>query len=219
MSSPEQETYSSDPGASVPPIQREYFCKYCDTKSVLTPTGGDALVCPVCGAPVSQSDIDALHDDAYEELAAYRASTLPSDRSSKRSSSIVSKVMFFAVLMVIIAFVTLPDSDSSRSSSENNSAYTRSTEDSIYVPALSRTVNWYAEYDSYYDEQTDCYFLLNTDMDPEIWQYWYEGISSDYGDYGWMEWDEKENRWYINTNADDWEPLPEKYDTSGLWHF
>lgn len=159
-----------------------------------------------------------MHDDAYEELAAYRASTLPSG-SSKRSSSIVSKVMFFAVLMVIMAFVMLPDHSGSQSSSGNNSAYTRSTEDSIYVPALSRSVDWSDDYNSYYDQPTDCYFYYNEDITPADWHYWYEGISSDYGDYGWMEWDEKENGWYINTNDDDWEPLPAKYDSARLWHF
>ena len=42
------------------------------------------------------------------------------------------------------------------------------------------------EFDSFYEENSDCWLWYNSDVDPEVWQYWYEGISSDYGDYGWM---------------------------------
>ena len=88
--------------------------------------------------------------------------------------------------------------------------------DAIYVSALGRDVPWNSEYDSYYDKQTDCYFILNTDMDPPIWQYWFEGISSDYGDYGWMEHDE--TGWYIEASYGDWIELPAKYDAGSLWY-
>lgn len=88
----------------------------------------------------------------------------------------------------------------------------------VYVSALGRDVPWSAQYDSYYDAQTDCYFFLNTDVDPAVWQYWFEGISSQYGDYGWLEWDAKESRWYVQTGAEKWELLPEK-SASDLWHF
>ena len=91
--------------------------------------------------------------------------------------------------------------------------------DSIYAAPLERDVPWNSEYDAYYDKQTDCYFFMNTEVDPPIWQYWFEGISSDYGDYGWMEWDARERRWYIQTGSDNWIVLPEKYDAGKLWHF
>lgn len=103
---------------------------------------------------------------------------------------------------------------------DNNSGYHQSDErhDPIYVSALGRDVPWSKEYDSYYDKQTDSYFFLNTEMDPPIWQYWFEGISSDYGDYGWLEWDAKEGRWYVQTGEENWEVLPEAKG-SDLWHF
>ena len=50
------------------------------------------------------------------------------------------------------------------------------------------------------------------------WQYWYEGISSDFGDYGWMEWDKDEKEWYIEEYDGEWIILPEEYDRSRLWH-
>ncbi|MBQ0058476.1 MAG: hypothetical protein KBS83_00735 [Lachnospiraceae bacterium] len=97
----------------------------------------------------------------------------------------------------------------------DNSGYT-SGDNSIYVEPLGRSCDWYDEYDSYYDPETDCYFAYNYDSD--TWQYWYEGISSDFGDYGWMEYDENEKQWYIETSNGHWEVLPAKYDTAKLWH-
>ena len=89
---------------------------------------------------------------------------------------------------------------------------------SIYVEAIGRTCNW-DKSGNFYDPKTDCYFWFNTNVRPAIWQYWYEGISSDFGDYGWMEYDFYEKVWYIETSKGKWEVLPDKYDTSKLWHF
>lgn len=102
----------------------------------------------------------------------------------------------------------------------NNTYGKKETHKPIYVSELERSVKWSNEYDSYYDPQTDCYFFLNTDVEPEIWQYWFESISSDYGDYGWMEYDYKERRWYIQTGNNTWEVLPSKYKNDpNLWYF
>ena len=75
---------------------------------------------------------------------------------------------------------------------------------------------WDEEADSYYDEETDCWLWYNTDVEPPLWQYWYEGISSDFGDYGWMEHDE--DGWFIEKSYENWIELPEKYDTGSLWY-
>ena len=89
----------------------------------------------------------------------------------------------------------------------------------IFVSEIGRTCKWDSEYDCYYDEPTDCYFWKNDTIDPPQWQYWYEGISSDYGDYGWMEYDFDEKIWYIEKSDGDWIRLPKSYDTTDLWHF
>ena len=54
-------------------------------------------------------------------------------------------------------------------------------------------------------------------MTPNVWQYWAEGISSDYGDYGWMEHDE--DGWFIEADQGVWIEVPAWYDTSRLWYF
>ena len=69
--------------------------------------------------------------------------------------------------------------------------------------------------DSYYDETTDCWAWYNTDVEPAVWQFWVEGISSDYGDYGWMEHDP--SGWFIEKSEGEWIPVPDQYDTTSLW--
>lgn len=93
------------------------------------------------------------------------------------------------------------------------------THDPIYVAALEREVSWSTQYDCYYDSPTDSYFFLNTNMEPPIWQYWFETVSSDYGDYGWLEWDAKEQKWYVQVSAKKWELLPADKYSNYLWHF
>ena len=91
-------------------------------------------------------------------------------------------------------------------------------QDSYYVESIDRYCDWDAENEWYYDPVTDCYFWYNDTTKTHTWQYWYEGISSDYGDYGWMEWDSSENQWYIEESDGEWIVLPDGYDTSYLWH-
>ena len=75
---------------------------------------------------------------------------------------------------------------------------------------------WDRDAESYFDPDTDCWLWYNRESSPAVWQYWYEGISSDFGDYGWMEHDD--TGWYIEKDYGEWIELPGKYDTSKLWY-
>ena len=90
----------------------------------------------------------------------------------------------------------------------------------IYIAELNREVPWAGQYNSYYDAQTRCRFYLKAEHEngSGYWLYRFDQIAADYGDYGWMRWDYNENRWYIQTDADTFEPLPEKYSDVPLWH-
>ena len=77
-----------------------------------------------------------------------------------------------------------------------------------------RVLKWIDEFDSYYDAAGDCYLGYNDTAG--VWQYWYEGISSDYGDYGWME--HYDDGWFIEESDGEWVPLPASYDSSNLWY-
>ncbi len=66
---------------------------------------------------------------------------------------------------------------------------------------------------SYYDYDSDCYLWYNTDVSPNLWQYWYDDIAGD-NYYGWMECEGED--WYIEVSDTDWELY--EGDTDGLWH-
>lgn len=91
-------------------------------------------------------------------------------------------------------------------------------QESYYVKSIDRYCDWDDEMDCYYDPVTDCYFWYNDTTKTHTWQYWYEDISSDYGDYGWMEYDASEKQWYIEVSDEEWVELPSEYDRSNLWH-
>ncbi len=226
------------------PVIKEFMCEYCNTVSTLTIDGDESIVCPVCGAPVPPEFIkDATA--AVNVMPAYSAGNAGAGYGAKRKKNPIIKafitvaVIYFAIIVVYRAYHAAIhraffNLDSSRSSpsvstsapvstssavSKSTGATTAGNGDSVYVPALSRTVYWNDENESFYDKPTDCYFFWNDEIDYPDWQYWYEDISSDYGDYGWMEWDGDEGCWYIETGEGEWEVLPSEYDTSELWHF
>ena len=87
-----------------------------------------------------------------------------------------------------------------------------------YSVNYDKKITWDEEAESYYDPETDCWIWYNTQVSPRVWQYWYEGISSDYGDYGWMEYDTEEGRWYIEESEGRWITMPNRYDATRLWH-
>ena len=66
---------------------------------------------------------------------------------------------------------------------------------------------------SYYDYDSDCYLWYNTDVSPNLWQYWYDDIAGD-NYYGWMECEGED--WYIEVSDTDWELY--EGETDGLWH-
>ncbi len=82
-------------------------------------------------------------------------------------------------------------------------------------PNHDRELVWNEDEQSYYDEASELWAWYNTEVSPPLWQYWYEPISQDYGDYGWMEYED--GSWFIETDKDNWIPLPESYDSAPLW--
>ena len=99
-----------------------------------------------------------------------------------------------------------------------NDIYLDEVGDHTYVICEStdeyeKHLTWDYGADSYYDYDSNCYLWYNTDVSPNLWQYWYEDIAgSDY--YGWMECEG--DTWYIETSDTEWEEYTG--DTSGLWH-
>ena len=79
-----------------------------------------------------------------------------------------------------------------------------------------KKLTWDYKEDSYYDKDSRCYVWYNTDVSPNLWQYYYMGISDDFPDgCGWFEYEP--SGWYIQRSEYDWDLY--SGDTSYFWHF
>ena len=188
-------------------------CQYCDSWTKVKWDGGPLPNCANCGAPL---EIQAMEDQtpSYSRAAV-------SERSGRRPRRLPILIALILVIVVISGiFGAMQDS-----SYENDAVYYNNDEpefndvlaDEIYVSEIGRSCPLLDD-GNYYDEETGTYFWFNTYQNPAVWQYWVEGISEDFGDYGWMEYDDEEEAWYIEAE-DGWELLPSGYDSSKLWHF
>ena len=139
--------------------------------------------------------------------------------TSSDSAWVFKAVKWLIIFIVVVGlYATASNVIRGFSGSDQASYAVTDQSDEYYVEAIGRTCPWMDEYSSYYDATTDCYFRYNQEVSPAQWQYWYEGISSDYGDYGWMEYDEEKGAWFIEDRNSHWIQLPSSYDTAQLWH-
>ena len=205
-------------------------CPYCGQDSLISPSTEQVtarnLECPNCGAPMEiRSELDSYR------TAAAGASFTPQQGQKKRRRWLIP-VIIIAILAVLGSIGNNleeeePQQIDFQMTNNNSPSDTDLFGKTIYLvgsggqsfaitsnPADKKLV-WDSEYESYYDADSDCWLWYNTDVEPPVWQYWYEGISSDYGDYGWMEHDE--DGWWIEASYGNWIQLPASYDSSHLW--
>ena len=200
-------------------------CDYCGTSIKLNWKEGAIPSCPNCGALLSNITQNLFYDTELQDQV------VNFSRSGASMNTIVKVVIGSIIGCCLLPVISvgglgllglfagyLPD-EADVTTRDPNAIVAESEiqTSSIYVDVLDRECEWDEEFECYYDEPTDCYFVFNTDAEPPEWQYWYEGISSDYGDYGWMAYDYDEERWYIES-SDGWDVLPDSYDVSDLWY-
>lgn len=214
-------------------------CDYCGTEQRFAWKEGIEANCPNCSAPFSLEGV--IQDE------------LVPDSGADVKKLLMIFFIVFAVTMVlpfviiIIVFVAMA---TRQNNYDDLSAYDEQDEavvsnvdifgDTVYLEGnaggayrivnrengdfYNKRIQWDYGYSSYYDKTTDCYLWYNTDVAPNLWQYWYEGISSDYGDYGWMEYEDNTDDgidnglWYIEESEGNWVELPSAYDVTNLWH-
>ena len=220
-------------------------CPYCGQDTILNLTSDDIaaknLQCPHCGGPMTiMSELDEYLQQPTENTHVYHSEESLrqfSERAKKKKSRKWWIIGFVLLILYAIGSVSeySYDSndylnqtdqqyhyDSGLSSSFGSEIRLKSNGRNAYQFAGSadqtydKRLIWDSDADSYYDASSDCWIWYNTDVEPAIWQYWYEGISSDYGDYGWMEHDS--SGWYIEKSQNNWIQLPSKYDTGELWY-
>ncbi len=197
-------------------------CSFCENRMVYTWAEGSLPTCDKCGAQLQIDVTDKAEDVGLENTpkwVEYRRA------ESRRAESFIRKSAIFLTIMGIVFAAskiygaierkrTLSDEKAVQSENVKNSPST--AKNSIYVEEIGRTC--YKDGTDWYDSDTQCWFWYNNEQSPYQWQYWYEGISSDYDDYGWMEYDMDEKGWYVEVSDGQWVHLPDTYDTSKLWH-
>lgn len=218
-------------------------CAFCDQDTILNPTAEDVsarnLHCPNCGAPMEiRSELDE-----YRSASDY--SSAFSAQSRRKSRKWIIPLVILLILAGLVGYgrKLLRDEAARNGTAAGTQTGTqtesfRITEDdyvsdvdlfgsTLHLSASSdqgytvsrssadKDLVWDQDAESYYDKSTDCWVWYNTEVDPAVWQYWYEGISSDFGDYGWMEHDE--DGWFIERSYGNWIELPDTYDAGRLW--
>jgi len=210
-----------------------FKCEYCDNITILKWTEGSIPNCDKCGAQMEIENITT--DTLYQEETA-------NNRRMKIVSLSWFIFLFilpfaFSLFGLVITFiggiigfivekpnVTINGQNYSENEisnvdifgseiyldliDEENNTYVICGEDDDYEKYLSYDYGL----DCYYDVETDCYAVYNTDVSPNLWQYWYEGTSNDY-DTGWMECEDI--LWYIESAPGCWDPIDTE---SHFWH-
>lgn len=201
-------------------FESTFDCIYCGTQTKQVWKEGAIPHCENCGANLIETmGPDVVHDQIDNTMVnQYVPYQEPVGDKVKR----VGRNIGIAAIVVGVlgGIALLDDDDSSYDNDNSNSVVNTNIElfgETFYYQDYK--FEWYDEYDSYYNEDYDVYVWYDTDDDPAVWQYWYEGISSDYGDYGWMEYELDEDQWYIEVDDGDWVTLPSKYDADELLYF
>ena len=221
-------------------------CPYCDSEHILTldNTVGSTgkLQCPNCGAPLEiRSELDEIQPQAPENsnthVYASEESLRPFyEQTQKKKRNTLRSILIAFLILIGIGNVfhragsrrysdpvSQPDVQEIQlvNSADESRVYLAKTGPASYretksVPSDGKVLVWDDDAECFFDEESDCWLWYNTDVRPALWQYWYEDISSDFGEYGWMEHDL--DGWYIEASEGDWIPLPEEYDTDELWY-
>ncbi len=210
-------------------------CQYCDTVSKIDWTEGGALICPQCGGSMKIcSALDEYtQDPMYRKLQASPGYVDYRDRRSGFASrakllGVIAMVLAILVIGVAAAAIHIMDTGVHRYVEDQisntalfgTSIHLRDLGDGAYEIVsggnYDRTLQWDAGEESYYDPDSQLWAWYNTDVTPPLWQYWYEPISGDYGDFGWMEYED--GLWYIEAEQGEWTRVPQDYDITPLWH-
>ena len=214
-------------------------CEYCDTVSKIDWTEGGPLICPQCGGTMKLlSALDEYtQDPLYQKTRKTPGYVDYADAGKKqRRRTLLRTILWIGLIVLVILGVSVMIHWTSNRTPQYN--YTQPpaqapsnvelfgnrvglvrTAPGVYQISTDREydriMSWEPREDSYYEPESDLYLWYNTDVEPPLWQYWYEPISGGYGDYGWMEYEN--GSWYIEASYGKWIEVPAKYDTSPLW--
>jgi len=217
--------------------EAHYLCDFCGTELEANWKEGFYPTCKNCGAEMNKTPV------YIDEIVHIGADSGQRNASANLVKVLLLVVLFSMIVPVVatvlIAFIMIKSTNIDENYDRNyyetsQTVQVEETEtnlqiygDEIYLDEVSpntyrictqqddyeKYITWDYGAQSYYDYDSDCYLWYNTDVSPNLWQYWYEDIAgSNY--YGWMECEGDD--WYIEVSDTQWE----KYqgDTSELWH-
>ena len=208
-----------------------FECKYCGSEAEYTYQEGMYPNCNNCGAIMDKTPvyIDELYDISKPTVDIGIAGVFKFIGHFYLAFIGIQFGLFFigtiaAFIMVLIQSHKEPEytSEPSETTISNvdiygTNLYLDYIGDNTYVLCnesddYEKHLTWDYGYQSYYDYDSDCYIWYNTDVSPNLWQYWYESIAGN-NDYGWMECEGQ--NWYIESESG-WNLYTG--DTNYLWH-
>ena len=219
------------------------YCPYCESKTILNLNNNagsnQSMQCPNCGAPMQiESELDEIVQQPLQNTHTYNSEeSLKNAFGQTRKKRGLGLPLGIILTVVLVIFSVARSLIRTTEHTIQNAPYQQlqAIDQNTHAEALylekqadgsyhtvtdpiraDRILVYDAYEDSYYDEDSDCWLWYNTEVDPPVWQYWVEGISSDFGDYGWMEHDE--DGWWIEASHGNWIQLPDKYPTDNLWY-
>ena len=221
-----------------------YHCPYCDTDTILN-VGDDEVAtakCPNCGGVMMlKSTLDEMENKSSYQTAEEVAANVEVQEVKKKNNVLKYVALILGIMLSVFSIRSCQQKQQIQNPVVNPPAVVQQSveqpktntdlfgtvlymvrhEDGSYglindpVRDYDKSLIWDSDAESYYDSDSDCYVWYNTDVTPNLWQYWFEGISSNY-DSGWME--HEDDGWYIETTAGNWIELPSVYDASRLWY-
>lgn len=154
--------------------ESRFQCPYCDTEVKTAWKKGAKPVCPNCGAQLTLVQEDEEIKNVFDTFNYTPDPQRYAREQAEETFGIIAKILGAVAIMVgAIAAIVFVIASANKAPK------------SMYVKEIGRECRWLSQYESYYDQVTDCYFWYNDTIEFPDWQYWYEGISSDYGEFGW----------------------------------
>jgi hypothetical protein len=195
------------------------ICGNCGQSSTLSLEGN--YQCPNCGGFLNVA-IDT--EDKVKQLSSIGKDYFYSDGLGGKLIGVIIFLLSAIILLACMGEIEIPDISAQKEITQEENQ-----ESELWLKYIGKgqyehlstkkyhpdkILIWDGE--NYHDTELDYYIWYNEDY--RQYQYWYEPISGDYGDYGWMEYDKSDGKWYIEMDKDDWNPLPDRCDTSKLYY-
>lgn len=211
--------------------EAHYVCEYCGTELEANWKEGFYPSCQNCGAEMNKTPV---YIDEIVNIGNTDSSDIDSQTGKKTLKIFLIAALICMMAPLIICVVTFTAMSQMLRVSYTETEQVQEIEtnldiygNDIYLDEISsniyrictqqdeyeKHITWDYGAQAYYDYDSNCYLWYNTDVSPNLWQYWYDDIAGD-NYYGWMECEG--DHWYIEVSDTEWE----KYegDTTRLWH-